>query len=146
MPYLSLRKLSPSMEKLLHPEPWIAYLSVAMGSVLSFITPIVPFVATSAGLVLIDLITGIWAARKRGEVIRSKNLGKTVQKFLVYFLAMLAAEGMRITFLPSAPFTYVVALGICLTEFQSLIENVEAITGVNLWSRLKQLIQSLPQK
>src|SRR5687768_11990257 len=56
------------------------------------LAPIKPLLITVEVLVFADLITGVLAARKRKEPIRSAGLGRTVSKMLVYQLAVISGH------------------------------------------------------
>ncbi|MBK6904036.1 MAG: phage holin family protein [Saprospirales bacterium] len=101
---------------------------------------------SSSGWSLPDWITGIRAAVKRKEPILAAKMGKTIEKTALYFIALLLSEGMRRTFFPAFPITYITALSISITEFKSNIENIESVTGVNLWIYLKDHLSTLLKK
>lgn len=130
-----------SMSRLLNSEWWIGYFSAVMGWVTSFVLPISHFLIFTVFLVICDLITGTKAAVHREEKINSKGLRRTVEKILLYFIAILASEGMRYVFIPSVQLAYVAAFAIALTEFKSNIENIETVTGVNIWGYIKNKIK-----
>lgn len=111
-----------------------------------FVLPIGHFLAIVIGLVLADWITGIRAAVKRKEPILAAKMGKTIEKTALYFIALLLSEGMRRTFFPAFPITYITALSISITEFKSNIENIESVTGVSLWEYLKEHLSVLAKK
>lgn len=134
---------SLSMSKLLQSEWWLGYLSALAGWLTSFVLPIAPFLAFTVFLVLCDLFTGTKAARVRNEKINSRGLRRTVEKILLYFIAILASEGMRLVFMEPIPVSYVTAFAIAITEFKSNIENIETVTGANVWSYLKDRIKPL---
>jgi len=104
----------------------------------SFIMPVSHFLLFVTALVVADLITGIVAARKRSEKIRSDRMRGTVTKVAMYFIAILAARGMDVVFLIPKnlhlDLTWFIAAFIAVTEFKSVLENVEESTGVDLWT------------
>jgi uncharacterized membrane protein len=106
--------------------------SFISGWLFSFFLPIQHFLVFTIAVVFADTITGIKAAKKEGQKINSKGLYRTVEKIVVYFVAIMIFEGARKTF--SLPFgvTYSVASMIAFTELFSIAENVKRITGVNL--------------
>jgi len=110
---------------------------------MSFMAPVWAFVFMAFVLVVVDFITGIRAAKKRGEKIRSRGLYRSIEKFALYFIAIAVSEHMSVTFFPSVPVTEVVSFGICITEFFSFAENVETVTGVNIVRRVKKVIPGL---
>lgn len=119
----------------------------------SFISPLMPFLILTIALVFCDTYSGVKAARKRGEIIVSNGLRRTIEKMVLYFMAILLAEGMRGVFqIPNLPMTevtitYIVAASIALIEFKSNIENIESVTGAKIWTYISDTIQKLlPRK
>lgn len=111
-----------------------------LGIFASFLAPLAPFLILCASLVFIDTITGIRAAYKRGEKIRSRVMRNTVEKIVWYFTAILLSEAMKMVLLPQVPITYVTACYICIIEFKSNIENISALTNVDIWKHLAEKI------
>lgn len=122
---------------------WSGFLSAIAGWATSFLVPAAPFLGIVVFLVLADWITGVTAAKRRGEKITSKGFRRTVEKMLLYFISILASEGMRRVFAVNIPITYMAALAIAVTEFKSNIENVESVTGVKIWASIKDVIGKL---
>jgi uncharacterized membrane protein len=133
----------PLIQRFIEADYWIGYMSALIAWCVSFLMPIQPFLILILALVFSDLITGLMAARKRIEKITSLGLRRTVNKLLIYFVAILCSEGMRIVFLGNIPFTYFFALAISAAEFKSVLENVENATGV---SGLNELLKKLLSK
>jgi phage-related holin len=122
---------------------WHGFATGIAGLFISFMAPVWPFVLLAFVLVCGDLFSGIKAAKKRGEKISSRGLYRSLEKFALYFIVITIAEHMRVIFFPAIPLTQVVSFGICLTEFFSLVENVETVTGVNIIRRIKKIIPGL---
>jgi len=110
---------------------------------MSVILPIKDFLIITSALVVLDLITGIVAAKKRKEEIRSRSLMRTTIKLLLYYSAILATEGVQVVFAEKIPITYITAFTIALTELKSILENVDAGTGSRL---AKMIIDKLKAK
>ena len=106
--------------------------AICCGFITSFFIPIKGFLLFTVFVVFADTITGILAARKRGEAITSKGLYRTSQKIVVYFVGIMIFEGSRITFNLPLNITYMVAFTIATTELYSIAENIRSITGVNI--------------
>jgi phage-related holin len=102
-----------------------------------------PFAAVCV-LVVIDMRTGRQAARHRGEDINSKGMRRSVGKIASYFYLMLAAFIMDKIFLSGLPIgepvLYMASILCAAVEFKSISENVQTVTGVNLWSKVKERI------
>lgn len=116
--------------------------SVAVGIGLAFVSPVQPFLLAVFVLVVFDVATGMWAARKQGKTITSRDMGKTVPKLVLYPVAILLSEMMVRTFFADVmgleSLTYGVALFICSIEFQSNLENIGAVTGADIWKHAAQ--------
>jgi uncharacterized membrane protein len=109
----------------------IAY-SICCGVVFSFFLPIKHFLIFTIFVVFADTVTGIMAARKRGEPITSKGLYRTSQKVVVYFVGIMIFHGASVTFGLPSQIVYSVSFLISFTELYSISENIKSITGVNI--------------
>ena len=109
----------------------IAY-SICCGVLFSFFLPIKHFLIFTIFVVFADTVTGIIAAKKRGEKITSKGLYRTSQKVVVYFCGIMIFHGAGITFGLPSQIVYSVSFLIAFTELYSVSENIKSITGVNL--------------
>ena len=92
-------------------------------------------------LVVTDLFTGIWAAKKRGEKVTSWGMRKTVSKLLAYEIAIVLAFVMESALVPALPVVKAVAGFIGAIEFKSGMENLSRILGVDLLVAVKGIIQ-----
>lgn len=106
-------------------------------SLLAVFAPIKPAAIACLVLVFVDLITGVIAASRRGEAITSAKLKTTVIKLFIYemaiLMAFLAQQYLTGTVLPVCNLTTSV---IGLTEMKSVLENLDSISGVNLFQAL----------
>lgn len=121
--------------KILDSAAWAGYLGATLGWIASFLIPIRDFILITSFLVILDLITGVLAASRRKEKIRSRALMRTTGKLLLYYCAVLASHSVEEVFVNNIPITYFTAFTISITEFKSVLENVGAGTGTKL-SRL----------
>ena len=103
---------------------------------LFFFSPIVMILFTTGVLVFTDMITGIFAAKKRGEITDSKKMARSISKIIFYFIAILLSRIMEITFIHWLPLANITAGYIALVEFKSNFENIHTITGLNIWKVL----------
>ena len=106
--------------------------AVCCGFIASFFIPIKGFLLFTVFVVFADTVTGILAARKRGERITSKGLYRTSQKVVVFFVGIMIFEGAKNTFSLPLNITYMVAFTIATTELYSIAENIKSMTGVNI--------------
>lgn len=118
--------------------------ATAIAWAISFIWPISHFIALAVCLSIVDFVTGVRAAKLRGEQITSKGYRRTINKLTLYSLSVMLAEGMEWVFFENhavVPITYVIAAFLCVTEFKSVLENVGSITGVNAWVAVRQYLE-----
>jgi len=117
------------------PESMLAILISAVGG---FVLPLSPYLGLTLSLCLTDLYTGI---RASGEPVQSKKLRRTVEKFIVYAIAIMLAEGMGAVFFGGHRFlTHAMAFIICSIEFKSNLENIGKVTNNDLWSLLRKYL------
>lgn len=105
-----------------------------------FFSPILAILFTTGALVLTDLFTGVFAAKKRGETIDSKKMSMSISKIIFYFVAIILSRLMEIVFFPFIPIANITAGYIGLVEFKSNFENIATITGVDIWKALRNKI------
>ena len=105
--------------------------------------PIQPLLITVGVLIAADTVTGIMAAKKRGEKITSAGLGRSIVKMFVYQTVLITGFLMEKYLLQDTgiPILKLISGVIGLTEFISLLENTETLTGVDLL-KLKKLLGS----
>lgn len=100
--------------------------------------------ATVGFLIVADLVTGMIAAKKRGEKINSAAMRRTVSKMVVYQIAVISGFLLETQLLHELlPVTKVVAGVIGMVEFKSILENGNTILGVNIF---KEVIKRLGSK
>ncbi len=114
--------------------------------VLLVLTPIHPVLLAVSFLIILDFVTGIWAAKKRNEKITSTNLKKTVVKTFLYQCSIIVAWLMETYLLDGIPVIKVVTGIIAVTEGKSFFENIHAITGTDFWSLAIEKIQAAAAK
>jgi hypothetical protein len=120
---------------------FLGKLSIA---VMAALAPIKPVMITVGILILSDLITGIWAAKKRGETITSAALGRTVSKMVVYQTAVVTGFLLQKYLLADAiPIVNIVGGIIGMVEFKSFIENANTIIEGDIF---KDILKKLGSK
>lgn len=108
-----------------------ALLGATFGAILSFITPIAPFFWLAVGLVVLDTVTGIVAARKRKEKINSKGFARLLSKIVVYMASIVACHAVEgVLKVPNV--TYLSVGAIAFTELMSVLENTRVVSGANI--------------
>jgi len=101
------------------------------------------FLSFTLVIVLVDLYTGRMAAKHRGEAIKSSGYRQSVKKYVLYMLGILISELFIRVFSLPIPLTYMVAGVVALTEIKSIFENIETVTGVDLWGYVGERITRL---
>lgn len=107
---------------------------------LSIILAAGKYVALTAFFVMADFITGILAARKRGEPIRSHRMADTVTKFIAYGVFILVASGLENGIPIDFPCVKLTSTFVVYLELKSIDENAKDITGHSIFSKIIKLI------
>jgi hypothetical protein len=117
------------------------FLIKLMWVTLTVMAPAQGMMVTALVLILADLATGVMAARKRKEKITSAGIRRTVSKILVYETAI-ALAFLAQTYMTgeTVPVCNIVTGLIGMTEFLSVLENLNSISGKNL---LKTMIDKV---
>lgn len=119
------------------------------------LSPIYSVMITVGILISMDLITGLWAAYKKSEIITSAALRRTVSKFVIYQIAVISAFIVQKYMLADLmPASNIVAGVIGMVELKSVLENASKILGGDVFklileklgsqndSKLKEIIES----
>lgn len=109
-------------------------------SIFSIFAPIQSILATSAVMIMSDLITGVMAAKKRGEPITSAGLRRTISKLFTYELAIMFAFLAEHYISNVLPFVKMASAMVSLVELKSIYENLNSLSSDNL---LKGLINKI---
>lgn len=129
---------------------WLAQLAgIGIAAISSFVMPVKTYLLCIVGLVLVDMYTGWRAANKKsGASFNSKGMGTTIEKVMLYMLAVLICHGVDISFALEgiASCTYAAAGLITGRELLSNLENIDAITGMNLAQRVRDAFPFLRSK
>jgi hypothetical protein len=113
---------------------------------LTLLSPVNGIMVTIVFLILVDFITGAYAAIKNHIPIRSSRIGHTISKFFIYNLVILAAFFLEKHIVDEVPFLKIIAGFIAITEIKSILENYNEIYGVNPFKALVNLIRLTPLK
>lgn len=119
---------------------WEKVILVVSPFLLSIFLPAGKYVAMAAFFVLSDFITGILAARKRGEPIRSRRMADTVTKFIAYGVFIYVASALEHGIPVDFPCVKLTAMFVVYLELKSIDENAKDITGHSIFSKIIQLI------
>lgn len=110
--------------------------SAVVASVAVF-APIQAVIIITGVLVIADLITGILAAKKRGEPIDSAGLRRTVTKTAVYLTAVCMGFLVEKYMIDEIlPISKIVSGIIGMVELKSLMENLNTIHGSDIFKEI----------
>jgi len=115
--------------------------SAMIGSVLAFLMELRPFLILLFFLIIVDLITGMYASAHKKEKISSRGIYRTIEKILVQSSVVLATEGIKLVLLHGFPLTFIVVFIIAVAEFKSIIENAETILHIEIWTFIKDKLK-----
>lgn len=92
-------------------------------------------------LIVADTLTGVIAAYRRGEEIKSSGLSRAITKLFVYQVVIITGFLLEKYMLADlgVPIVKLLAGVIGVTEGKSLLENTESITGIDLLKIKKAL-------
>lgn len=121
------------------------FMSGALMGILSYFSPVKGVLLVAFAAILLDLITGIIAARTRGEGIKSKKLYKTAVKIgcVSAIILMTYAIDKEI---PLIELHKLVAWLIVGFELWSILENMAQITDHPVFRFLKRLMRDKIEK
>ncbi len=103
-------------------------------SALAALAPIKAMLVTVGILIIMDALTGVYAAYKRKEKITSAVMRRTLSKMLVYQGVVVCGWLLELNILEHLmPVAKIVAGAIGIVEFKSILENANSIVGVNIF-------------
>lgn len=111
----------------------------------AFLAPIQPILLAILFLVFIDAVVGIWASVKEGKELTASKLSGSVTKIFVYIITIFVAKVTQdylffdVEFLQISKFA---AGFIGITELKSIFENLNRISGSNLFSVLLERLSA----
>ncbi len=118
-------------------EKYTIYLVTGL---IAYLSPILASLLFVGGLVMFDWITGVIKAQKAGEI----SSRKMIKKFYTgssYLVAIAAVRLCEVYFGDEIPLVKPVIAMIALSELQSMRENIQAITGIDLLKNLFNVLQ-----
>lgn len=119
------------------------FLTKAGTLILAFLAPVHTVMLATGGMVVADLVTGIWRARKKRQKFSSFKLRRTVTKFTAYQIAVVTAMIIEryLVNVDGVPIVKTVAASIALVELQSIRENLTDILGKDIFMTLLSKLQ-----
>ena len=119
-------------------EKFIIYL----GGVSIFFMPIIPFMALTGFVVMLDMWIGIRASKRLGIPITSRRAKDTITKGIVYASALIVFHACEVLFKLPIPMLEVTGGLIVYTELTSIDENYHALTGKKFFAQLKRFLKT----
>ena len=112
--------------------------SIAYAALSQMLHTDVKLIVVVSFLVVIDFFTGIMAARRRGQAVRSIGLRQTAVKVVEYAALLVVFTSLANTYsilswMQEASYVYV-----CLTEAKSIVENLYG-PEANVWRRVSRM-------
>lgn len=122
-------------------KDWLIGLAITLSAVFA---PIKELIVVTIVLILVDLITGMLAARKKGQKLSSAGIRRTFTKFTVYLtgicIGWLVERYMLEGFIPVSK----IAAGlISIIEAKSVFENLDVINGNPIFTALIKKLGSV---
>ncbi|WP_430411012.1 phage holin family protein [Kordia sp.] len=108
---------------------------------LALVSPIATIMFTIIFLIVVDFITGAYAAFKSNIPISSERIGNTISKFFIYNLVILSAFLLEKYIVKEIPFQRIITGFIAIAEVKSILENFNKIYGINPFKALINLIK-----
>ena len=116
---------------------WITNkLTIILAWLTIYFAPVYPLIAAIGFFVFADFVTGIQAAKKRGEPIQSRKMKTTVVKFGSYAIAIISSYLIEKLFLDGIPSLKIIAGLIAFIEVKSINENMKDVTGTDIFGEI----------
>lgn len=113
------------------------YIEPLLLSILALLSPIKAVLIVTGILIFADLVTGIMAAKKKGQAITSAGLRRTCTKIFVYNVALITGFLVEKYMLEDYfPVSKMVSGVIGLVELKSLLENLAVIYGQDIFKAI----------
>jgi phage-related holin len=116
------------------------YLPMLIAGIVAYLSPILTSLMFVGGLVMFDWITGMI----KGSKLNKFNSRTMIKKFYTgasYLVAIAAVRLCEVYFGEEVPLVKPLVAIIALSELQSMRENIEAITGVDVLKHLFGFLQ-----
>lgn len=133
-----LAKISMIITSIVSDEPFKAVMFI-LGAIGAFLSPITSLLGFAGGLIAVDLFTGIWASRVRGEKFDSKKLRKSYAKCIIYPLGIIIGYTCE-KFHPEIPFVKGASFLLIVIEGKSFEENASTILGYSLMKYIRTFV------
>ena len=113
--------------------------------IIAFVSPLANMYHLMFFAVLVDMITGIWAAVKRKDLITSAKMKMTIYKMFIYMITLTLVYAFeKVVFAGMAVPVSNLWLGIIvLNEIKSVTENSDVILGTNVFTGAYRSIKKI---
>lgn len=115
-------------------ENWI---KASLAGLVGIFAPVHMVMFAVGFLITADLITGVWAAKIKGQKITSAALRRTATKICIYQLVIMSGFLAEVYLIDKLfPISKIAASIIGITEMLSILENAEVIHGEPIFKKL----------
>jgi hypothetical protein len=129
------RKMDSEKERM---KDWFIGLLI---SGIAVFDPIRGMIVVATLLIVTDWITGVLAARKKGQQITSAGHRRTISKFGIYLVAIGLGFLVEVYMIAEIiPISKLIAGAVSIVELKSILENLDVINGSSLF---KSIIKKL---
>lgn len=111
-------------------------LSMAVCFLISYFMPIAEWLAVIIFAVITDMVTGISAALKKKEQIKSRRMVDTIFKINSYFLCIMLAFIIENSLKMDIPAVKILGALVLSVELKSIDENIKVITGISVFNSI----------
>jgi len=125
----------------------VKYAQPLVLSIFAVLAPIKAILIVTGFLIIADLISGLLAAKKRGETINSAGLRRTVTKMMVYNLAVISGFLVEKYMISDIfPISKLISGVIAIVELKSILENLNKINGTDIFKTIIEKLGSINDK
>lgn len=116
-------------------------------SLVAIFAPIKAMILITMLLILVDLLSGVLAAHKRGEKIDSAGLRRTITKVGTYLTAICLGFLVETYMIEQIiPLSKLISGAIALVEIKSCLENLDSINGSSIFKTIIEKLGSVNDK
>lgn len=121
---------------------WIlTHINSILAVILAAFAPVIPLLLTVGCLITIDFIFGIFRAYKKNEEITSRKMSATIGKILLYNLMVLSVFFLDHFILKTGMNLEKIAASLIgIVEIKSISETFKTLTGIDMWDKIKGLV------
>lgn len=116
------------------------YATIAITGIIAYFTPIITSLLFVGALVMFDWLTGVLKGLKNNE-LTSRKMIKKFYTGASYLISIAVVRLIEVYFGGEIPMVKPLMAVITLSEIKSMKENIEAITGVDLFANLLSVLQ-----